>query len=113
LPFFLQTTCSFIAVNPPLDVNGDQDPKLRPYNGSCKITAVAKCCKQACKHKLKHHQQPHHGYGGYGGYQQYAGYKNVGTEKKKVKKQKVVSAPVPSKKKVQTRKAYMGPADSP
>jgi hypothetical protein len=105
----LQTTCSFIAVNPPEDSQGDAPPVLRPYEGSCKVTAVAKCCKQLCKHKLKHQQQHY----GYGGYQQYAGYKAVGSEKKKVKKQKVVSAPVHAKKKVQTRKAYMGPADSP
>lgn len=105
----LQTTCTYIAVNPPEDSNGELPPVLRPYENSCKVTAVAKCCKQLCKHKLKH-QKPHDGYGGY---KQYAGYKAVGSEKKKAKKQKVVSAPVPAKKKVQTRKAYMGPADSP
>lgn len=53
---FMQTTCSFIAVNSP---DGQNIPS---YAGTCTITAVAKCCKQLCRHK---HRPPkkHYGYG--------------------------------------------------
>lgn len=130
----LQTTCSFIAVNPPNDVDPTVPSNEPPYTGSCKVTAVAKCCKQLCKEKhKKHHWHPPpkhksygYGYGGYGGhhggYKQYgytSGHADAKTQKQK-QKQKPLAAPrpppapppPPARKKVQKRKAYMDSEDT-
>lgn len=72
----LQTTCHYIAVNPPVDADGIQSGTAAepPYAFSCKVTAVAKCCKQLCKPKKHHPSKPppkvsygrDHGYSSYG-----------------------------------------------
>lgn len=114
----MQTTCSYIAVNPPNDQDTgpiDVPTPEPPYQNSCTITAVAKCCKQLCKEKLhkRRHPPPKQKYYSYENRNQYLlhGQKPrgfiphggqdsyyTGTGYKQ---------PPPATKKVQKRKAYI------
>jgi hypothetical protein len=76
LLLLLQTTCHYIAVNPPIDADGIQSGTAAepPYKFTCTVKAIAKCCKQLCKPKKYHHKPPpkvsygrdHKGYSSYG-----------------------------------------------